>query len=51
MMMTTTKITVRSYHYKQEPTTNAAHIIYNGVMSDGQIINQNFPRLPNKMDE
>jgi hypothetical protein len=51
MMMMTTKITVRSYHYKQKPTTNAAHIIYNGVMSDGQIINQNFLLLPNKMDE
>jgi len=51
MMMMTTEITIRSYHYKQEPTTNAAHIMYNGVMSDGQIINKNFPLLPNEMDE
>jgi len=51
MMMTgTTKITVRSYHYKQEPTTNAAYIIYNGVMSDSQIIEQNSFLSPNKMD-
>jgi hypothetical protein len=25
--------------------------MYNGVMSDGRIINKNYPFLPNKMDE
>ena len=48
---TTRKITARSYHQKQEPTTSAARIMRNEVMSDGQIIKPNFSVSLSKMDE
>ena len=50
-MATTRKITARSYHQKQEPTTSAARIMRNEVMSDGQIIKPNFSVSLSQMDE